>query len=675
MQKIIVTLICIVSYLLLAGCVTAIDNNLPYKELPEITVATQFNLVASSSHPTAYLAFKPIPSGAKIQIIGTDKNAAWLLVAYNNKLGWMPTFYSRTNVSTLKPAIVVEPLSDKCTKYLGATYAPDEKWTSTASSSVFIVGSIYRSQTGKQFDGASLVIEIGGKGKATIADYIHTPLAPSSAIVLFVFSVEDLQKDSVINFRLMNSGNESLSFEAAFFSNDCHDAIGTSGNSFKGTLPIGKTKLTTLVPNSKNNSPTPTQQSSAPKATPTPVVISVTQEHADIPSKELRVGQSRIIDNLEFRLDHVEVGTSDVNTKFYVTNKGKTEVTFDTGPEMGYFVLSDNKGRAWSPVHIPSSTITLATGQTSGDIGPRFDGHLLSDSGVTQLLLKVEGIKDSQPITWLIDLNSLGLPSSSDTQVDTILQVGKRWYYRGLIFYLDRVEINTNDVNTKFYVTNETDAPLVFEPHYDKGYFTLIDNKGRSWSPINDYTDRIVLNPGQTSGDIGPRFNGSLLVDQGVQKLTLVFDGLFGVSKAKWVFDVNVQSTDPKLTNTPTGKLLTVGQPWRHNDLVLRLDRVEIGSSDLNTKFYVTNKTDSTFVFEHGQKYSYFSLTDNKGREWPLVTIPEGKEVLRPEAVSTDLGPRFGGEFLKDPEVTYVILTVKNLLGISEAKWKIDIVR
>ena len=118
-----------------------------------------------------------------------------------------------------------------------------------------------------------------------------------------------------------------------------------------------------------------------------------------------------------------------------------------------------------------------------------------------------------------------------------------------------------------------------------------------------------------------------------------------------------------------------MGQPWRHNDLILRIDRVEIGSSDLNTKFYVTNKTDSVFVFGYGPTQDYFSLVDNKGREWTPQTIPEGREVLNPESTSSDIGPRFKGEYLDDPQVTYVILIVKNLFGVSEAQWKIDIVR
>ncbi len=420
--------------------------------------------------------------------------------------------------------------------------------------------------------------------------------------------------------------------------------------------------------------PTP-KHTTTPLATPTPVVVVVTKEISDVPENNLIVGSSWRTNHLEFELDHVEFSTTDVNTKFYVTNRGNTAVSFEASLDMGYFVLTDNKGRAWAPIHMFDGNVTLAPGEVSEDLGPRFDGKLLRDPEVTELLLTVEGIKNTPSLSWVIPINSLNSPSTSDTTVDSPLRVGDQWNHHGVIFYLERVELNSIEVNTKLYVRNETNSPIIFDPHYENGNFELIDNLGRNWLPVHGYTELVVLNPGQTSGDIGPRFDGSLLADHDVQQLTLHLNGLLDVQDARWVFELNLQPDNPKLSNTPTGKILTVGQPWRHNDLILRLDRVEIGSSDLNTKFYVTNKTDSVFVFGYGPTQDYFSLVDNKGREWTPQTIPEGREVLNPESTSSDIGPRFKGEYLDDPQVTYVILIVKNLFGVSEAQWKIDIVR
>lgn len=245
--------ICALLCLLLSACVTSVDPALPYAQLPEIIVATPFNLVASPSHPTAYLAGDPIPSGAKVQVIGSDKNAAWLLVLHDNQVGWMPTFYSRTNVGALKPAIMVDPLSDKCTKYLGATKAPDAAWTSDMAGTVIVQGSIYRSQTDAAFDAATLALQVTGEGKATAADYVHTPLTSSSALILFTFAVEHVAQGSHITFALTNPTNEPLTFQAAFFSHSCPEALRTVSSQFTDQLSIGKTKLVA----SQQTAPTP----------------------------------------------------------------------------------------------------------------------------------------------------------------------------------------------------------------------------------------------------------------------------------------------------------------------------------------------------------------------------------------------------------------------------------
>lgn len=251
--------------ILLAACVTAVDELLPYAELPAVTVATEVTLVASPAHPTAYLTSEPIPAGETVQVIGADESAAWLLVLHDNLLGWMPTFYSRTNVATLTPALVVEPLSDKCTKYLDATFAPDEAWVSNMTGAAFVIGSIYRAQTEMPFDEAALDIEIEGGGAAVESDYVHTPLTSSRAVVLFGFSVASLRKGSRIHFNLANTDDEALSFQAAFFSNEC--------TAEANHLPIGKTKVTVAQQDVSFQTGSSALTQPTPAATPTPAII------------------------------------------------------------------------------------------------------------------------------------------------------------------------------------------------------------------------------------------------------------------------------------------------------------------------------------------------------------------------------------------------------------------
>lgn len=265
MRKPMAKLITMLFSMVLLACVTSVDQALPYDKLPEITLATAATLVASPAHPAAYLSSESIPAGEKVQVIGADKSAAWLLVRHDNLLGWMPTFYSRTNVATLTPALVIEPLSDKCTKYLDATFAPDEAWISNMTGAAFVIGSIYRAKTETPFDEAALDIEIEGGGAAVKSDYVHTPLTSSSAVVLFGFSVAGLQKGSRIHFNLANADDEALSFQAAFFSNECSEEA--------SHLPIGKTKVAVAqqVASSQAGSSASTQPTSA--ATPTPAII------------------------------------------------------------------------------------------------------------------------------------------------------------------------------------------------------------------------------------------------------------------------------------------------------------------------------------------------------------------------------------------------------------------
>ena len=96
--------------LIVTACVTSIDETLPYAALPTITLATDVDLVASPSDPTSIIANARVPAGAKLDVIGRDQDAAWFLVEYEKMLGWVPSFYSQTNVGTLDTPLVFEPL-------------------------------------------------------------------------------------------------------------------------------------------------------------------------------------------------------------------------------------------------------------------------------------------------------------------------------------------------------------------------------------------------------------------------------------------------------------------------------------------------------------------------------------------------------------------------------------
>ncbi len=233
----------------LAACITSVDESLPYDELPTVNVATEFRQVASPSHPTSYITDEPVPAGAKVQVIGMDENAAWLLVLHENILGWMPTFYSRDNIATIQTAVVFEPLNDRCTTYLDSLFDPDKSWSSNIDGAATVVGSIYRPSVQSAFEPAQLVLKIDGNGAVINSDYIHTSLADESAIVFFGFSVVGLEKSSNVYFEFVNESKETLYFQAALFADKCQTE--------QAMLPIGKTKVTWREQESNTNIETP----------------------------------------------------------------------------------------------------------------------------------------------------------------------------------------------------------------------------------------------------------------------------------------------------------------------------------------------------------------------------------------------------------------------------------
>ncbi|MCL6429307.1 MAG: SH3 domain-containing protein [Anaerolineae bacterium] len=263
----------------LGGCVTAVDGHLPYAQLPEITVASPLVLVASPSHPVSGLSV-PVSAGERLQVIGADENTGWLLVLRGNTLGWMPSFYSRTPVGTLQPALVITSLPAACTAFVGAIDDPSHGWVSS-SDAVIILGSIYRPRGKAPLQDATLAVEVDGRAVSAKGDYIHTPLTPYSALILFAFSVDGLRAGSKVRVNLANPRGEPVSFQAALFSNDCPGGWPASGATTVDRLPIGVLKATASeqvsIPQSNaspGSLPTPAY-SYTPLPAPTPVIIVV----------------------------------------------------------------------------------------------------------------------------------------------------------------------------------------------------------------------------------------------------------------------------------------------------------------------------------------------------------------------------------------------------------------
>jgi len=255
------------------------------------------------------------------------------------------------------------------------------------------------------------------------------------------------------------------------------------------------------------------------------------------------------------------------------------------------------------------------------------------------------------------------------------LQVGQAWQYADIEFKLDRVEISPDNINIKFYVTNNSAKPFVFDPRYEQGYFQLSDNQGNVWNAVSGASDVVALNPGQSSGDVGPRFQGTWLTNPQVTQLTLTVKPAANAEIVKWVFNVNQRPEIPVLPDTQPQSILDVGAPWNYKDIIFRLDKVEFETSSINLRFYVTNKTGSVIIFETGSQFGYFTLTDSNGKTYRPESVPADKYALYPDNTSGDIGPRFEAGFFTDPQVTYVLVTLNGLLGVQNATWKVEIAR
>lgn len=252
LKQILQSIIAFILLVSLSGCVTTIDSPLPRDQMDTITLAFQADLAASSSHPTSHLPIDPVPAGAQVRVIAADTNAAWLLVEYQNQLGWMPSFFSQMGTGRVEPPLIVKPLDGACTQYVGATFAPDEAWTNSTAGAVIVEGSILLNAAQADLATTTLQAEVTGDGEVVASDYLHLPLTMSTNLVLFAFSLQDVTQGSQISFALDGLIDQTAAFQATFFTDQCDEERGSADQTDKSLLTVGQLKTTLPTP-----SPTP----------------------------------------------------------------------------------------------------------------------------------------------------------------------------------------------------------------------------------------------------------------------------------------------------------------------------------------------------------------------------------------------------------------------------------
>lgn len=267
-------LMALASLAALSGCVSEIDPNLPVDELAKITTGRTFEMIASASDPTSVLPVVELPQGSSVDLLGVDTTGAWMLVFDGYYVGWIPTFASSTPSARLEPPLVIEPLDGACTRYMGATFEPDEPWVSSSEERVIVEGSIYRPDAFPDFVDATLDLSIAGDGNVTAAEYVHVPLTDYSSIVLFAYALDGLDQGSRITFELDDPSDEYTLFQASFYLDKCGTDWSDADARYRSQIPVGEVSLD--LPEFK---PTPTPRprgSPASGPTPTPRTRNVT---------------------------------------------------------------------------------------------------------------------------------------------------------------------------------------------------------------------------------------------------------------------------------------------------------------------------------------------------------------------------------------------------------------
>jgi hypothetical protein len=131
------------------------------------------------------------------------------------------------------PAVVSYGLVDECTAYLGAVQMPSAAWSSPVRGAVIVQGLVFHSQAagGKR----SVAVEIESTETAVQATLAPTTLTGTGQILSFTAEIANLQRDSRLRFRLSGFTDDSVAFQANFFTRGCAQDSGTAGLPGPGT--------------------------------------------------------------------------------------------------------------------------------------------------------------------------------------------------------------------------------------------------------------------------------------------------------------------------------------------------------------------------------------------------------------------------------------------------------
>jgi hypothetical protein len=478
-----------IALLSLSSCVVAMDETLPYDALPEITLATDVKLIASPNHPTSYLSEIAIPAGEKVDILGGDADAAWLLVRHEGVLGWMPSIFSGTNVATLPQAITLEPLPEACI-YLDSIFDLNDAWISTITGDAIVIGSLYRSAPSEAFDDAELQIDIADGGYAVEADYLHTFLTEESAFILFGYSVANLHKGSSIGFFLDNAGDEPLELTVSVFSGDCQTERLTD------LVPVGQIKTIdepvvaeATVDVDDKSFTTVTVTNGRPRSTPSPAGSHAKQSEGEIrPLGALWEADGVVMNftRLELRAGN-DPGDAAIRAWFVLFNNTGQRLLVDIDWNNIYF--EDSFGIRyvdWDGGGLTSTWLNPGASYFFDryyTIEPRERSRVPASAEYIQA--HITEFSRIQNARWQFAINPMLSPLNLEDFAET-KEIGETWEVDGLRITVTDTEIRTlsdrEDAAARvwFNIENMTNESMLVE--LDLGRIYLTDSFGRRFS-------------------------------------------------------------------------------------------------------------------------------------------------------------------------------------------------
>ncbi len=240
----------------------------------------------------------------------------------------------------------------------------------------YLIGSIYLPKVSKQFENASLTIEIVGEGTVYHADYLHISLTANSRLVLFSYSLNGFTERqpvlSLVASCTMLETISSIPFNRRCSSQECPDVAQVVTSASVKILPIGKAKTvlakkstgrTALAQNTPQATPTPEL---VPVATPTRTILRVTSQPTSAVSGKLPVGEMWIQNELGIRVKNTTYipGCRGVlGFEMSIINLSGKEVKVDiSGTD---FSVSDEQGKVYS-----SEELWWQEGMSSEDCYP-----------------------------------------------------------------------------------------------------------------------------------------------------------------------------------------------------------------------------------------------------------------------------------------------------------------